>query len=116
MTFIPNARRLARPGGADESVLSGGVLTLDALHDEVGLTYRQWNIDDQEGGTRQVVEQLRRGAQARAAVRRARLLLRVRRRGAVSDRGRELRLPALRRRGRRERGDHRSARAEGWPR
>jgi signal peptidase I len=46
MAFVPD------PGGwhahwqADENVLSGGVLTLNALRGDAGLTYRHWNIDE----------------------------------------------------------------------
>lgn len=48
MTFIPAPAGWRGHWEADDPVLSGGMLTLDALRDEMGLTYRQWNIDDRK--------------------------------------------------------------------
>jgi signal peptidase I len=46
MAFDPAPGGWHSHWGADGTLLAGSVLTLDAMRDEVGLTYRQWNIDE----------------------------------------------------------------------
>jgi signal peptidase I len=45
MSFVPNPGGWNKHWDADETVLKGSVLTLDAVNDNVALTYRHWNID-----------------------------------------------------------------------
>ena len=46
MSFVPSPDGWKGYWGVDESILKGTVLTLDALRQEMGLTYRHWNIDE----------------------------------------------------------------------